>query len=78
MSIFKEIGIREGKDRINEEVVYNIARAYTTLDRVITGVLAEYHLSPAKFNILLMVKHVGGEKGLAQIGSCPCSLGQEL
>ena len=66
MSIFRELGIREGKDRLNEEVIYNIARAYTIIDNVISGFLSKYDLSPAKFNILLMVKHVGLDKGISQ------------
>ncbi len=66
MSIFRELGIREGKDRINEEVIYNIAKAYTVIDGVISGFLSKYDLSPAKFNILLMVKHVGKNNGLSQ------------
>ena len=28
MNIFHELGVREGKDRMNEEVIYNVARAY--------------------------------------------------
>ena len=66
MSIFRELGIREGKDRLNEEVIYNIAKAYTVIDNVISGFLSKYDLSPAKFNILLMVKHVGLNKGISQ------------
>ncbi|MDD4202294.1 MAG: MarR family transcriptional regulator [Candidatus Omnitrophica bacterium] len=66
MSIFKELGIREGKDRENEEVVYSIVRAYAVIDRAISEILSEYKLSVAKFNILLMVKHVGKDKGIAQ------------
>ncbi|MBF0252294.1 MAG: hypothetical protein HQL29_00615 [Candidatus Omnitrophica bacterium] len=59
MSILREMGMREGKDRINEEVVYNIAKVYSVVDKTITDVLAKYDLSLAKFNILLGVKHVG-------------------
>jgi Transcriptional regulators len=66
MSIFRELGVREGKDRINEEVVYNIARAYTTIENSITHFLSPYNLSPAKFNILLAAKHSGKEKGISQ------------
>ncbi|MBU4488264.1 MAG: MarR family transcriptional regulator [Candidatus Omnitrophica bacterium] len=66
MSIFRELGVREGKDRVNEEVIYNIAKAYTVIDGVISGFLSKYDLSPAKFNILLMVKHVGKDKGISQ------------
>ncbi len=66
MNIFRELGIRDGKDRINEEVVYNVARAFTIIESHITEILSPYNLSIAKFNIMLMVKHVGQEKGLSQ------------
>ncbi|MFH2138531.1 MAG: MarR family winged helix-turn-helix transcriptional regulator [Candidatus Omnitrophota bacterium] len=66
MSIFRELGVREGKDRQNEEVVYSVARAYMFLDQRISRLLNQYNLSPAKFNILLMVKHVGLDKGMPQ------------
>lgn len=66
MSIFRELGVREGKDRVNEEVIYNIAKAYTVIDNIISGFLSKYDLSPAKFNILLMIKHVGLNKGISQ------------
>ena len=66
MGIFRELGMREGKDRINEEVVYNIARAYTLIENYATKFLATYNLSSAKFNIMLVVKHAGKEKGIAQ------------
>jgi len=66
MNIFHELGIRESKDRINEEVMYNIARAYTLIDSYINNFLEAYNLSAAKFNILLMVKHVGKNQGIPQ------------
>jgi len=66
MNIFRELGVREGKDRINEEVVYTIARSYVFLNQVISRFLAQYNLSPAKLNILLVVKYKGNGKGLSQ------------
>ena len=66
MNIFHELGIQSGEDRINEEVIYNIARVYTTINNALSFFLAAYKISPAKFNILLMVKHVGRDKGMAQ------------
>lgn len=66
MNIFKEMGIREGSDRLNEEVLYNVARVYSIVDKEISDLLAKYDLSPAKFNILMMVKHVGKENGIQQ------------
>ena len=66
MNIFHELGIRDGKDRINEEVIYNVARIYTLIDNFVTTLLSPYDLSPAKFNIMLAVKHIGKETGIAQ------------
>ena len=66
MNIFHELGVRSGKDRINEEIVYNIARAYTIIDTRAGAFLSPYKLSPAKFNILLMVQHAGKSKGIPQ------------
>lgn len=66
MNIFHELGIQSGEDRINEEVFYNIARVYITINNALSFFLAAYKMSPAKFNILLMVKHVGKDKGIAQ------------
>ena len=66
MSIFRELGVRDGKDRVNEEVVYNIARAYTVIENQITKFLSAYNLSPAKFNILIAAKHAGKGEGVAQ------------
>ncbi len=66
MNIFHELGVREGKDRINEEVIYNIASVYSLTNSFIGSFLSGYGLSPARFNILLMVKHVGKERGLPQ------------
>lgn len=66
MSIFRELGVREGADRLNEEVVYTLARSYLFLEQAISSFLAFYGLTPAKFNILLMVKHKGKQAGLPQ------------
>ena len=66
MSIFRELGVRSGKDRINEEVVYTLARSYMFLEQSISSFLAKYKLTPAKLNILLMAKHKAQKKGIPQ------------
>ena len=66
MSIFLELGIRDGKDRIKEEVLYNLAACYALAEKKVTQVLAPYNLSPVKMNVLLMIKHVGKKEGLSQ------------
>lgn len=67
MSIFAQLGVRDGKDRIKEEVLYNLAACYVLLDRKISHFLAPYDLSPVKMNALLMIKHVGKKEGLSQV-----------
>jgi len=66
MNIFKELCIKEGKDRMNEALVYSIASAYTFFEQGISVYLSRYNLTPAKFNILLMVQHKGKDTGVAQ------------
>jgi DNA-binding MarR family transcriptional regulator len=66
MNIFHELGLKENTDRINEEIIYNTAHAYTFIDAFVGQLLSAYKLSTAKFNILMVVKHIGSEKGLSQ------------
>lgn len=65
MSLFRELGIREGGDRINEEVMYNVVRASTRILAHFGAFLEARGLSVAQFNTLLMAKHVGGKAGIA-------------
>jgi len=65
MSIFYELGVCEGKDRIKEEALYNLVACYTIIERKISNVLAPHVLNPVKMNVLLMLKHVGKKRGLS-------------
>lgn len=67
MSIFAQLGVRDGKGRIKEEVLYNLAACYVLVERKISHFLAPYDLSPVKMNALLMIKHVGKKEGLPQV-----------
>ncbi len=67
MSIFLELGVRDGKDRMREEVLYNLAACYALAERKVNQVLAPYNLSPVKMNVLLVIKHVGKNNGLSQV-----------
>lgn len=66
MSIFRELGIKDGKDRLNEELLYNLGYCYVVLEKKIAEILSPYGLSPIKMNALLIIKHVGKNKGLSQ------------
>lgn len=70
MSIFSELGIREGKDREGEEFLYNLAMCYGLIEKEINTLLGQYDLSAVKMNALLMIKHVGKDKGLSQNEIC--------
>ena len=66
MSIFSELGIRNGRGRVKEELLYNLASFYALSEKAIERVLAPFGLSSVKMNALLIVKHVGKDKGLSQ------------
>ena len=67
MSIFADLGVRDGKDRAKEGLLYNLAACYALLDKEITQALAPYGLSPVKMNALLMVRHIGQKEGMSQV-----------
>lgn len=52
----------------NDSIVYTIGRLYVLLDSYLyrTAYKAK-NLNPAKFNLLMVVKHVGKENGISQI-----------
>ena len=66
MSIFAELGVREGADRLDEEVAYNLAEIYARGHARLARYLAPHGLTPPALNVLLMVRYVGGESGLSQ------------
>lgn len=66
MSIFSELGVEKGKHRLPEEMLYNIAACYSLAESYMASILARHGLSPVKMNALLIIRHAGGRKGLAQ------------
>lgn len=67
MSIFSELGVREGKNRSREELLYNLASSYVLIEKEIEKVLGSFGLSAVKMNALLIIEHVGKNKGLSQV-----------
>jgi len=66
MSIYKEMGFKPRKENTSEAVLYNIVRTFTLLNRLFQRHYAQFDVTPAKLNVLMLVKHVGGEEGLPQ------------
>ncbi len=70
MSIFRDLGVRDGKDRLKEGMLYNLAACYVNAERRIAQTLAPFGLSPVKMNALLMIRHAAGGRGLSQSELC--------
>jgi DNA-binding MarR family transcriptional regulator len=51
-----------------EDIIYGVGEVYTLLTRKLNSILREHNFSLAKFNILMVVKHVGQDKGISQEG----------
>lgn len=66
MNIFQKLGLPIDKSRRNEEIIYNIARTYLLIHKSLSEYLLKYNLNLAKFNILLIVKHIGKNPGISQ------------
>lgn len=67
MGYLKNFGISTGQGRYYEEAVYGIVLLYNLIHDAISKHLGPFHLSPAKFNILMIVKHQGGPDGISQV-----------
>ncbi|MCA9407939.1 MAG: MarR family transcriptional regulator [Candidatus Omnitrophica bacterium] len=63
----EQYGIGTGDKKKHEELVYMTALIYNLLNNDITSYLTKYNLSPGKLNILVAMRHHGGNQGLAQI-----------
>lgn len=66
MSILNSLGIKSDKSRLNEEFVYNLVFCCNQIQTRIDRVLTPFGLSTVKLNALLIIKHVGQDKGISQ------------
>lgn len=67
MKVLKRFGIEIDKSNLAEGAVYGVACAYAFLEKIISSYLRPYNLTLAKFNAMMIIKHVGKEKGIRQI-----------
>lgn len=67
MGALESIGIKEGQGKYYEEAVYSLALIYNIITDEVSGYLNSHGLTPGKFNILMTVKHQGGDKGISQV-----------
>jgi len=67
MGTLEHFGINSTKDNYRETAVYALAGAYSHIEKEISDYLRSSRLTPAKFNAMMVIKHIGREKGLSQI-----------
>ena len=66
MNDLSAFGIEVGQGKYEEEAFYGVALVYTALFNQVAKYLDRYELTPAKMNVLMIIKHQGKELGLSQ------------
>ncbi len=67
MDYLEAYGVDVGKGKYQEEIVYRLVILSNYILNEISVYLGQYKLTPAKMNVLMIVKHQGGEKGISQV-----------
>jgi MarR family 2-MHQ and catechol resistance regulon transcriptional repressor len=49
-----------------EQAIYGLACSFSLIEHRISGYLRKFGLTPAKFNSMMVIKHLGGKTGLSQ------------
>lgn len=66
MDDLQAFGIEAGKGRHYEEAFYGLVLVHTALFDRVAKYLDTFDLTPAKMNVLMVIKHQGGADGLSQ------------
>ncbi len=67
MTVLKAFGVSEGQNKHYEEAVYSVTLINNIINKNISSQYAHFNLTPGKFNILMVVKHLGKDKGIKQV-----------
>ena len=65
-SFLRGLGYPVQKPDLADEVLYGVVWLANQTQRQVAKTLKPYGLAPVKLNYLMVVKHVGGEKGISQ------------
>lgn len=66
MDDLQAFGIEAGKGKYHEEAFYGLLLVYTVIFDRVSRYLDTFGLTPAKMNVLMVIKHQGGAQGLSQ------------
>jgi len=67
MNALEAFGVEVGKGRYYEEAFYGLVLVHAVLFDKVAKSLDALALTPAKMNVLMVIKQQGGEKGLSQM-----------
>ncbi len=67
MDYFKSFGINIGEGKHHEESIYGVALLYNLLHTQIGEYLSPYKLTIGKLNVLVTIRHRGGDQGISQV-----------
>ena len=67
MKNLQEIGVNPNQGKHHEEIVYSTVLLSNVITNQITEYLKPFGLTPGKFNIMMVVKHHGKDKGIIQV-----------
>jgi DNA-binding MarR family transcriptional regulator len=67
MTVLKAFGVSIGQNKHYEEAVYSVTLINNIINKNISSQFAHFNLTPGKFNILMVIKHMGKEKGIKQV-----------
>lgn len=66
MEQFKRFGVNGDNDYIQTSI-YGVASVFALVEKEIEACLKSYGLSSSKFNMMMVIKHQGCEKGISQV-----------
>ncbi len=67
MHYLENYGITQGKGQYYEEAIYGLGLVYNLISDEISTYLGDFGLTPAKLNVLMIIKHQGGKTGISQV-----------
>lgn len=67
MRQFKRFELDVDADKFVQTSIYGIYSVHLIIEKKIENYLKQYNLSSSKFNMMMVVKHEGGKKGISQV-----------
>lgn len=67
MKQFKRFELHSDTDKFVQTSIYGMYSVYAMIEKDIENYLKQYNLSSSKFNMMMVIKHEGGQQGISQI-----------